>query len=123
MCLARLSKLKIVLAVLLPYMVLAIGSEFLHNHGGEHSALHAARAPARNSQAHVRVALCSTHAVTSHDEGACPACLWAKSNVSSPQVVSPVEHTTCICEPIFVQCFPNRTGGIRLASSRGPPLS
>ena len=120
MLLARLSRLKFIVALLLPYAVFAIGSEFLHDHGAEHISATAALSQARCGQEQLRHGRFPSACPDDHH--ICPACAWAASNVSSPQVAPAVGHVTDVIAPIVLQYFAHSSGVTRLACSRGPPL-
>jgi len=117
MLLTRLGKLKIVSAILLPYLVLALGSGFLHNHGPEGSASCAVA----HVNGHPGIVCGSELSDANSRHRDCPACSWEKSNLSVPLLSSVVE---CVCAVTGVSNSPLTPGGagsVRLAASRAPP--
>jgi hypothetical protein len=121
MSVTRLRKLRISLAVLLPYFVLAVGSEFLHNHGRDYTV------PASSAQlCYVgqpgHVALASAKLVPDRHE-VCPACAWAGNSLSNLHVAVTLERSAAVSILIVSNRSPHITGGVRLPSSRAPPLS
>jgi len=121
MSVTHLRKLKISLAVLLPYLVLAIGSEFLHNHGRNYMG------PASSAQVRCvgqpeQVALASAKLVSDRHD-ACPACAWAGNSLSNLHVAIAFEHAAGVSNLIISNRWPHITGGVRLPASRAPPLS
>ena len=80
MCLNRLTKLKIALAILVPYALLAVGSGFTHNHDGNALVAQRSIAPASHGFGH---AISSCVLAAHGDRDDCPACSWAKANVSA----------------------------------------
>jgi hypothetical protein len=123
MLFSRLCKLKIVLVALLPYLAFAIGSEFLHNDGRENQVCPAASAEVQSSGERGSVNLTSPHSASGHKHSDCPACSWARNNLSAPHIAPAVEHTAAVSGVVVHQCFPHGTGDVRLPSARAPPLS
>jgi hypothetical protein len=113
---SRLRKQKGVLALLLPYLIFAIGAEFLHNHGNERRASAPAYIATRAAN------LSSSHFISEHSDN-CPACTWAGNNLSGPQVASDVEKISAVSTLVATCRVLYRAGNLRPATSRGPPLS
>lgn len=112
MLMDRSAKLKIVLAVL-PYLVLALGSGFLHNHGFEAGPLCAV--------SHAGLAGVPEFSGTHTDRHDCPACSWAKSDLSVPLTASAVVRVCAVDSVTDSTSAFLVSGNFRLASSRAPP--
>lgn len=111
MFLTRLRELKIVMAVLLPYVVFGIGSEFLHNHGIQSRPGFSDNAPA----------FARSHA--DRGENDCPACSWGSTGQSAAHAAFAVVSTSTIV-PVTLQVRTSpAVGSTRPASSRAPPVS
>jgi len=124
MHLSRLRELKIALAVLLPYTMLAVGSEFAHNHAGKGQRPR----PACHRLASVFTAPTAAESVLSAASTAahgrnCPACAWAMTNVSRGPVVLTAALDDTISGSITPESCGRVSGQAALHSSRGPPSS
>lgn len=116
MRMSRSFKLKIVIAVLLPYFLLAIGSELMHNHGWEVYARSQNAAGNTNGTAYFK-------ALTHQDDEACSTCVWTSANVSGAQAVCTTHAAELASQPIAPAIAPLVSGASSSLSSRGPPVS
>jgi hypothetical protein len=121
MSVKRLRKLNILLLVLLPYLAFAVGSEFLHNHGSEYAG------PASSAQVRIagqqgEASLASAKLISGRHED-CPACTWAGNSLSRLQSAVTFEQAATVSDFVISSGIPHTTGGVRLPSSRAPPLS
>lgn len=122
MFLSRLCKLKIVSLALLPYLVLAIGSELLHNHDCDDQLGTPEYWTVLYCQ-HTSLSLASVRATSDQGHNGCPACSWSKTSISGSPVVITSNHTSTVSNFTTSESFIRSTGSNRLASSRAPPLS
>ncbi|MCL5103859.1 MAG: hypothetical protein M1133_07070 [Armatimonadetes bacterium] len=122
----RLFKLKTVMLVMLaPYVLLAVGSGFMHNHDGEDGnwplARHASAIGSVHPVGNDCLLAASLVAAGHHQE--CAACIWGHSSTSSLQLAhafAPVDTTVNFTA---TECRPHCAEPPLLASSRAPPLS
>jgi hypothetical protein len=119
MHLVRSLKLKIVLAILLPYAILAVSSAFIHNHNTENSHIAAAL---HHSGGTFDISLSSTSSIDTCDRS-CPACVWTSVNVSSAEKAFTVTPTAVAFELNTLKYFIYQKLNSHLVPSRAPPFS
>lgn len=122
--LQRYAKLKPVVILLVPYLVLALGSPFLHtcvDHVCESVSDHREVEHGAMPGSVLISASHSNHAKLHDNE--CPACKWARSSVAKAHYIA-VECPIPFCvkytrmHSIHIHC-----GSIIASASRAPPLS
>ena len=115
----RLRKSGIIACILLPYLLLAACSGFMHHHEGEIDSYLACIHASTQVHLHSRI---SAHPSTSHHSQECLACSWAASSVSCPLVVFFFTPVYSISIPIYMRIDSYHTWNSAPVSSRAPPL-